>query len=62
MERVLGLIGTTPELFPSYDEGHRFVMLKRFPYSLIYQVQSGGEYIIAVAHSSRSAGYWQDRI
>jgi toxin ParE1/3/4 len=61
MERVLGMIGTTPELFPSYDEDHRFAVLKRFPCCAIYQVQPGRVYVDAVAHSSRSEGYWQGR-
>ena len=42
--------------------GHRFAVLKRFPYSAIYQVQPGRAYVVAVAHSSRSEGYWQSRI
>jgi plasmid stabilization system protein ParE len=62
VERVVGLIGTTPERFPSYDEENRFAVLKRFPYSVIYQVQPGRAYVVAVAHSSRSEGYWQSRV
>jgi plasmid stabilization system protein ParE len=61
VERLLGVIGTTPELFPSYDDEHRFAVLRRFPYSLVYQVQPGRVYVIAVAHSARAPGYWQDR-
>lgn len=61
VERVLNSIEASPEMFPSYDDDHRFAMLRRFPYSVVYQVQSGQVYVIAVAHSSRSAGYWQGR-
>jgi hypothetical protein len=32
-----------------------------FPYSIVYQVQSGQIYLVAVAHASRAAGYWQGR-
>ncbi len=61
MNRVLGLIGTSPDVFPSYDDEHRFAVLRRFPYSVVYQVQPGHVYVVAVAHSSRSPGYWAGR-
>ncbi len=61
VERVLGLIAASPEMFPLYDDAHRFAVLRRYPYSVVYQVQSGQVYVVALAHSSRSAGYWQDR-
>jgi plasmid stabilization system protein ParE len=61
MGRILGLIGANPEMFPSYDDDHRFAVLRRFPYSVIYQVQPTQVAVVAVAHSSRAAGYWQGR-
>ena len=61
VERMLGTIGSTPDLFPRYDDEHRFAVLRRYPFSLVYQVQPDRVYIIAVAHSSRSADYWQGR-
>jgi toxin ParE1/3/4 len=61
VERVLGLIGTSPEMFPSYDDEHRFAFLKRLPYSLVYRIEPGRVYMIAVPRSSRSTGYWQGR-
>ncbi len=61
MERVLGLIATFPDMFPKYDDAHRFAVLRRYPYSLVYQVLPDRVYVVAVAHSSRSAGYWQGR-
>jgi plasmid stabilization system protein ParE len=60
-EHILSLIQTSPEMFPSYDDDHRFAVLKRLPYSIVYQVQPGQIYVIAVAHASRAAGYWQSR-
>jgi plasmid stabilization system protein ParE len=61
MERVLGLIGSGPEMFAAYDDEHRFAILRRYPYSVVYQVQAAQVYVVAVAHSSRSPGYWQGR-
>ncbi len=61
VERVLDLVSTRPTMFPTYDDDRRFAMLHRFPYSLVYEVQAGRIFVIAVAHSRRSAGYWQGR-
>jgi toxin ParE1/3/4 len=61
MERVLGLIAANPELYPKYNEQHRFAVMRRFPYSVVYQIQPTLVFVVAIAHSSRSAGYWQGR-
>jgi toxin ParE1/3/4 len=61
MSRVLNSIVDDPDTFPHYDDDHRFALLRRFPYGIIYQVHSGSVYIVAVAHTGRSPGYWQDR-
>jgi plasmid stabilization system protein ParE len=61
VERILGLIAANPDSFPAYDDEHRFAVLRRFPYSVVYQVQPDRAYVVAVAHSSRDAGYWSGR-
>ncbi len=61
VERVLGLIEAKPDGFPKYDDEHRFAMLRRFPYSVVYEAQPTCVYVIAVAHGSRSPSYWQGR-
>jgi plasmid stabilization system protein ParE len=61
VERVLGLVAANPGMFPKYDDENRFTMLRRFPYSLVYQVQPGQVHVVALAHSRRSAGYWRGR-
>ena len=58
---VLDLVAASPGMFPRYDDEHRFVMLRRFPYSVVYQIQRDQILVVAVAHSSRSPGYWQGR-
>jgi plasmid stabilization system protein ParE len=60
-ERVLTLVASNPGLFPRYDDEHRFAMLRRFPYSVVYRVLPDGLYVIAVAHSRRKPGYWHGR-
>jgi plasmid stabilization system protein ParE len=61
VERVLGLIGGNPDLFPKYDDDHRFAVLRRYPYSVVYQVQPTRVFVVAVAHAGRAAGYWRGR-
>jgi len=62
VDHVLELICADPAMFPLYDEVHRFALVRRFPYSVVYRFLSGQLYVIAVAHSSRRPGYWQDRV
>ena len=40
----------------------RRLTLSRFPYKLLYSVESDHIYIIAVAHQHREPSYWIDRI
>lgn len=61
MSRVLGLMTTHPNMFPQYDDYHRFAVLRRYPFTLVYQIHDDKIYVIAVAHSSRKAGYWRGR-
>jgi hypothetical protein len=44
------------------DDRHRFYLLKRYPFQIIYRPISGDQWlIVAVAHSSRRPGYWSNR-
>ena len=61
VEHLIGLVAATPMMFPLYDDEHRFAMLRRFLYSVVYQVQPGRNYVVAVAHSRRSPAYWRGR-
>lgn len=53
------------EQFPGIGEevrpGIRKILLRRFPYKLIYSVADNGVYIIAVAHGHREPDYWSGR-
>ncbi len=42
MEVALQRLGASPEISPLCDERHRFYILRRCPYSIIYRVESGG--------------------
>ncbi|WP_165070370.1 type II toxin-antitoxin system RelE/ParE family toxin [Paludisphaera rhizosphaerae] len=60
-DEAIQAIRSHPEMFPRCDEVHRYVLLRRFPYSLIYRVEGESATIFAVAHSKRRTGYWSGR-
>ena len=59
--RSLELIAADPERYPLCDARHRYFLLRRFPFRIIYRMIGGDVFVIAVAHSSRSPDYWSDR-
>src|SRR5438094_430604 len=60
-ERALGSIAINPELHPLCDDRHRFCVLRRYPYSIIFRVDGDQVRVLAVAHSRRLPGYWSGR-
>ncbi|MGD0293028.1 MAG: type II toxin-antitoxin system RelE/ParE family toxin [Terracidiphilus sp.] len=52
---------TTPLLYPPYLHGTRRVLLKRFPYFIVFFDWQDEIYIVAVAHAKRRPGYWKRR-
>ena len=48
--------------FPALRGDIRRLMLERFPYKLLYSVESDYVYVIAVAHRRRSPDYWINRV
>jgi plasmid stabilization system protein ParE len=55
-------ISEFPEAWPAFERGTRRYLLRRYPFSLIYQIQPSRIVIIAVAHAHRRPGYWKSRI
>jgi len=60
-DRALTLIVADPEHFPMCDTWHRYFLLRRFPFRIIYRIVHDDIVVIAVAHNSRSPDYWADR-
>ena len=51
-----------PEIAPLIEYGVRAKVLASFPYRLMYVIDSGELFIVAVAHGSRRPGYWAGRL
>ncbi len=61
VERALRLIIEAPVRWPACDEVHRKVLLRRFPYLVIYREHQGRLWVVAVAHGHRRPRYWENR-
>jgi toxin ParE1/3/4 len=62
VERVAGVLAEQPEIGQSVGEIFRRILLVRFPFSLIYSIESDCTWIVAIAHHRRGPGYWKERI
>jgi plasmid stabilization system protein ParE len=61
VERALGLLLEAPERWSVYVVKWRRILLRRFPFALIYSHQAGVITVIAVMHTRRRPGYWKKR-
>ncbi len=60
-DTALQNIAATPNRFPICDDRHRYVLMRSFPYQIIYRIEVDSVLIIAVAHTSREPRYWNIR-
>lgn len=60
-DRAVSQIAADPERFPMCDTRHRYFLLRRFPFRIIYRIIASGIVVIAVTHGSRSPDYWASR-
>lgn len=61
VERGVRLIVQSPLRWSKFDAKRRRVILRKFPYSLIYEIIAGQAVILAVAHARRRPYYWLER-
>ena len=61
VEQGLHEISKDPDRWPLLDDRHRFHLLKRYPYHLVYRIDGAQVLIVAVAHGRRHPGYWKGR-
>jgi plasmid stabilization system protein ParE len=62
MDRVVGLIASSPGLWPGHLHGTRVVCPRRFPYLVVYVEHDDAVRVVAVAHARRHPGYWKRRL
>jgi plasmid stabilization system protein ParE len=61
IDRALQLIEEAPDRWPMCDERHRFVIVKKYPYHVVYRCERDRVLVVAVAHGKRKPGYWRKR-
>jgi plasmid stabilization system protein ParE len=62
LNRAVEKISETPEMRHLYAGGTRRLLLRRFPFSVIYREVSGNIEVVAIAHGRRKPGYWKTRL
>ncbi len=51
-----------PTMFPFCDAIHRFVLLRRYPFKLVYRFDGKTACVISVSHSKRQQDHWTGRV
>ncbi len=51
-----------PTMWPEIEDKVRRCLVHRFPYGVLYSVEPGGIFILAVMHLHRDPGYWKHRL
>ena len=51
-----------PRAVPKAGTNTRRLILRDFPYDMIYRIQANEIFIVAYAHHSRKPGYWKTRL
>ena len=62
VEQAVARIAAFPEFGSPHLMGTRRVVLRRFPFSVVYLPEPEAVLVVAVAHHSRRPGYWRDRV
>lgn len=50
-----------PNAWPVLEGAVRRCLVHRFPYGILYSVESSRVYVLALMHLHRRPGYWQQR-
>ncbi len=61
LDDAVELVVEAPERWMELEPGIRRVLLRGFPYALVYAVQTEHVVVLAVMHGRRRPGYWRSR-
>jgi len=62
VEACQSVIQRQPALGSPFDSKTRRLMVKGFPFQVIYKDYDDVILVVAIAHCSRKPGYWKDRL
>jgi toxin ParE1/3/4 len=61
VEHAFARLRERPLIGEEIARGERRLLLRRFPYRVIYRVHDERIFVVAVAHHKRRDGYWRRR-
>jgi plasmid stabilization system protein ParE len=61
VEHALETLLSTPQIGAPFDGDTRRILLRRFPFDVVYVVEPTEIIVVAIAHQRRKPGYWTDR-
>jgi plasmid stabilization system protein ParE len=61
IDRGVRLISQNPLRWPKFDNQRRRFIVRKFPYSIIYELHGEEVVVLAVAHGKRRPNYWHER-
>ncbi len=61
VQRSLQLISAHPAIGAPSSGDTRRIIIRRYPYSIIYRIDSGHLRVLAIASDRRRPGYWSGR-
>lgn len=61
LDRAVASLAEAPLRWPVGLHGARRILLRRFPFGLVYRLGLDQVQVIAVAHLHRRPGYWKER-
>src|SRR5438105_2102689 len=61
LDRAIDQIARNPAQYAVHEFGTRRMVLRRFPFVIIFREAPAGVEIIALAHGRRRPGYWRER-
>ena len=61
IHRACNLVSVSPKAATKVRKEIRRRLVRRFPFSVLYQEVDGSILVIAIAHQRRKPGYWKNR-
>jgi plasmid stabilization system protein ParE len=61
VQHAIDALVATPLAGLAVDDGIRWWLVKRFPYSVLYRIREDHIRVLAVAHQKRRPFYWRGR-
>jgi len=62
ISRAIEQVRANPQRWLAGPHGTRRLLMRTFPFALVYRELPGAIQLLAVAHGHRRPGYWKDRL